>query len=152
MSGKKLRDQRETDVTEWWRDYPCGHEGTTCSFYGHSVVLACEACNRTAMFTFNPGNGTFEAEAGYLDGFMRVFRPMGQGELATFAKGAAGVFFIPDPPGDPDGDHPERDTRRFLEVVAAFRRHGVDVESIARKVSSRGTTGTCSCCEHNIGK
>ena len=142
----------ETDITEWWRDYPCEHKRTTCSFYGYSVVLACEDCNRTAMFMFNPGNGTFEAEAGYLDGFMRVFRPVGQKELTAFAKGAAGIFFVPDPPGDPDGDHPERDARRFGAVVAAFKCYGLDVESIARKVQSKGTTGTCSCCGHGINK
>ena len=151
VPGKKLRDPKETDVTEWWRDYPCRHEGTTCSFYGYSVVLACEACNRTAMFMFNPGNGTFDAEAGHLDGFMSVFRPMGQGKLATFVKGAAGIFFMPDPPGDPEGSHPERDARHFGEVASAFKRHGIDLESIARKVSSRGTTTTCSCCGHERG-
>ena len=112
-----------------------------------SVTPSC-APHSTAMFMFNPGNGTFEADAGYQDGSMRRFRSMGQGDLAAFAKGAAGIFFIPDPPGDPEGSHPERDARHFGEVASAFKRHGIDLESIARKVSSRGTTTTCSCCGH----
>ena len=55
---------------------------------------------------------------------------------------------VQDPPDDPDGSNPDRYACLFGEIMAVFKQHGFDVESVARKVSSHGVAVKCKCGRH----
>ena len=67
-----------------------------------SVTPSC-APHSTAMFMFNPRNGTFEADAGYLDGSMRRFRPAGRGTWPRSPRGRRESFSCRIPRGTRTG-------------------------------------------------
>ena len=151
VSNKKTRckDPSETDAVEWWRHYPCEHRGAMCSFYGHTVNMICMACNRTASFKFSSTRDEFDPVVGLLGSPLRRRDSVKPVKLVTLVRGFAHMFAVPDPPGDPAGDSPDRDARRFGEIMAIFKQHGFNVESVAKKVSSSGVSVKCSCGRHH---
>ena len=111
-----MNDARETDVTEWWKDYPCDHKNVKCSFYGYCANLSCDQCNKMTAFILDDGKVFFKVMGGHGNPD-RKFDDISIQKAVTFIKGTVRDVMIPDGGGDPASEYYEYDRKRLQELL-----------------------------------
>ena len=146
MLTKKRNKKPATNqgALEWWFDYPCVHQNAECGFYGHSLHIGCNNCNKKMNLLLNPETHMFDATTGPNDDKRKSVSP---DDMVKFVGGLWNLY-IPSPPGDINGVSPEKDTARFYETLDVFKHHGFNVMNHAIKIDSTNKSITCSCCGH----
>ena len=147
LAKKRNKNQMQSlDALEWWFDYPCEHRNSVCAFYEYNMTILCQDCQRQMNIKWNPDDHRFYTQTGP-NGTERG--TLNNIKVAEFLDTSIQVIFIPDPPGDPKGKHPEKDALRIFELMTVIKQNGFDVLSRATKVNSTGSATTCSCCGHD---
>lgn len=144
MSEKEIH---YTNALLWWFDYPCEHQKSVASFYGHGITFMCLDCNRQMFASLNYNTKTFNMTIREND---NEYGMVSSGDIADFIKHDINALAIPNPPGDPTGISPKEDAERFYQTIEVLKQNDCDVLSFKKtfKVDSTGAITTCSCCGH----